>query len=81
MDTEDFRVASSVATFYEIDDVSLKNMVISVVRDTKWPPDVIGGLFIDGIDYMGLEYWYDDVKQVSEEMEEKFSKKKKKNRS
>jgi hypothetical protein len=36
-------------------------MVKSVVRTYHWPPDVIGGLFIDNEDYRGLLYWYNDV--------------------
>jgi len=31
------------------------------VREHKWPPEIIGGFFVDNIDYKGLEFWYCDV--------------------
>ena len=40
-------------------------MIKSVVRSLYWNPDIIGKLFIDNIDYLGLEYWYNDVRDVS----------------
>lgn len=36
-------------------------MVKSVARVYNWPPNVIGGLFIDDWDYRGLEYWFNDA--------------------
>ena len=44
-------------------------MIASVVSEYKWPPDVIGGLFIDSQDYEGLEFWYDQVVTANEELE------------
>jgi hypothetical protein len=40
-------------------------MIKSVVREFHWPPEVIGGFFIDDQDYKGLEYWYDDVREIN----------------
>ncbi len=50
-------------------------MVKSVVREFQWLPTEIGSLFIDGIDYLGLEYWYNDVAEVSKELKQKTAKK------
>lgn len=47
-------------------------MVKSVVREHHWPPDIIGGLYFDAIDYEGLVYWYQDVKEVDEGIREKI---------
>lgn len=46
-------------------------MVKSVVREHHWPPDVIGGLFVDAVDRSGLEYWYIDVMEVHKELNKK----------
>lgn len=43
-------------------------MIKTVAREFKWPPEVIGGLFIDGIDFKGLDFWYNDVKEVVKEL-------------
>jgi hypothetical protein len=42
-------------------------MIRSVAREFKWPPNVIGGLFVDDADYLGLEYWYNDVLEMVNE--------------
>lgn len=44
-------------------------MIKSVVGEYKWPPDIIGGLFIDSQDYEGLEFWYNRVIEINEELE------------
>jgi hypothetical protein len=49
-------------------------MVRSVVREHHWPPDKIGGLFVDAIDYEGLEFWYDDLMDVNNKLKEAQSK-------
>ncbi len=46
-------------------------MVRSVAREFHWPPDKIGGFFIDDIDYLGLEFWYNDCVEMSKEIETK----------
>lgn len=43
-------------------------MIKTVVREHHWTPDTVNGLFLDGIDHFGLEWWYEDVKEVSDEM-------------
>lgn len=37
----------------------------------KWSPTEIGDLFIDAQDYMGLEFWYNDIKEVTEVIKKK----------
>jgi len=46
-------------------------MIKSIVREFNWEPKTIGSLFIDNIDYLGLEFWYEDVLQTSKELEAK----------
>jgi hypothetical protein len=46
-------------------------MIVSVVRAHNWAPDIMGALFVDGQDYEGLEFWYDEVKQAMEETTKK----------
>jgi hypothetical protein len=46
-------------------------MMRSVAREYKWPPDLIGGFFIDNIDHYGLEFWYEDIIKMIEETNNK----------
>jgi hypothetical protein len=41
------------------------------VREHKWTFLIIDEMFQDDIDYHGLEFWYNDVRQVSKELKEK----------
>jgi hypothetical protein len=50
-------------------------MVKSVVREFQWLPTEIGSLFIDDADYLGLEFWYNDIVQVAQEFKNKNPKK------
>lgn len=51
-------------------------MIRSVVREHDWPPHIVGGLFVDAVDYEGLEFWYEDCVEMNKKMEESKSKKK-----
>jgi len=42
-------------------------MIVSVAREYKWPPQTYGGLFVDNVDEHGLEFWYEDVKELVKE--------------
>jgi hypothetical protein len=46
-------------------------MIKTVVREHKWPPEIIGGFFIDDIDYNGLEFWFNDVKEMYKKPKDK----------
>lgn len=46
-------------------------MIKSVVREHHWEPNIIGSLFIDGDSYDSLEYWYDDIQQMHEDLKPK----------
>ncbi len=46
-------------------------MIKSVVREHHWPPHIIKELYLDNEDYQGLEYWYNDVKEVSDKLKKK----------
>jgi len=46
-------------------------MVKSIVRQNGWSPEIISSLYLDGVDYFGLEYWYEDVKEVNESITKK----------
>lgn len=43
-------------------------MVNTIVFRFEWPPTVIGGLFIDEIDYKGLLYWYELILDEQKEI-------------
>jgi len=34
----------------------------------QFPPKVIDTFFLDDVDYYGLEYWYEDAKEVTKEL-------------
>ncbi len=36
-------------------------MIKQIVLELKWLPKDIGSLFVDEIDYLGIEYWYNEV--------------------
>jgi hypothetical protein len=42
-----------------------------VVREHHWSPAEVGDFYIDAIDYHGLEFWYDDVTQMHEDLNKK----------
>jgi len=46
-------------------------MIASVVREYKWSPAIIGDLFFDAQDYLGLEFWYNDIKEAQKDMPSK----------
>jgi hypothetical protein len=46
-------------------------MIVSVVREHHWAPEIIGALFVDDGDHHGLEFWYNDVLEVSNELKKK----------
>jgi len=37
-------------------------MILTIVRSFNWTPDTIDKLYVDEIDYHGLVYWYNDIK-------------------
>lgn len=46
-------------------------MIKTVVRENKWSFLIIDDLFLDNIDYKGLEFWYDDIIAISAELKAK----------
>lgn len=46
-------------------------MFASVAREYKWSPDVLGDLFIDRQDYLGLLFWVDDILKQIESIKSK----------
>jgi len=46
-------------------------MIRSVVREHHWTPQVINDLYLDSRDHRGLVYWYEDVKEVADELKKK----------
>ena len=43
-------------------------MIKQIVLELKWLPNQIGSLFIDNVDYYGLEYWFDAVQKMLKEL-------------
>ena len=44
-------------------------MIKSVVVSLNWTPDVVGKMYVDGIDFQGLEYWYDHIRVEVERLQ------------
>ncbi len=36
-------------------------MILTVIREHHWPPEVVDALFLDAKDHHGLVFWYNDV--------------------
>jgi len=43
-------------------------MIKSVVRLYHFTPTDISKMYVDTVDYNGLEYWYNDAKDYNEEI-------------
>lgn len=43
-------------------------MIASVVGQYHWTPGYIDALFLDEIDYHGLTFWYERVKEIVDKM-------------
>ncbi len=39
-------------------------MIRTVVREHHWSPTAVSRLYLDDIDFNGLEFWYEDVKET-----------------
>jgi hypothetical protein len=50
-------------------------MLTSVINHYKWSPEIVGDLFFDAEDYLGLEYWYNEVKRISDDFKSSMPKK------
>ena len=46
-------------------------MVKTVVREHHWSPNDIDGLYLDNVDYSGLEFWYNDIVETHKEVKKK----------
>jgi len=46
-------------------------MIKTVVRQYGWTPHEASRLYIDGHDYFGLLYWYNDAKEVNDSLKNK----------
>lgn len=43
-------------------------MIKQIVLELKWLPSQVGSLFIDNVDYNGLEYWFNAVQKMLKEL-------------
>ena len=46
-------------------------MIKTVVREHHFSPAQVGDFYFDAIDYQGLEWYYDDICKVIDEMKKK----------
>ncbi len=60
---------------------SLDNVIKTVQREYKWPPDKIDGLFFDRADHHGLLWYYDDILHLDNEQKKKLDEIKEQNKS
>ena len=44
-------------------------MIYSVVMQLRWSPYEIDSLYLDDQDHWGLEYWYENIKDYSKQLE------------
>lgn len=57
--------------FFSLDNESLENIIKTVVREHHFSPVEIDAFFLDEQDYHGLTYWYNDCKEMNEELKPK----------
>lgn len=60
-----------------VDETSYNNVVKTITREHHWHPDIISGLFHDGIDRFGLLWWYNDILEANKELKESLKDKNK----
>lgn len=49
-------------------------MFISLAREHHWSPGILGDLFFDEEDYLGLRFWYNDLEEVNRQLKAAASK-------
>jgi len=48
-------------------DVSV--MIKSIVNEHHWSPNIIDNMYCDDIDHNGIEYWYNNLKEMHEKLD------------
>lgn len=51
-------------------------MFRTVVREYHWSPAIVGDFYIDDIDLEGLEFWYNDILEMHDQLKRSLPKKK-----
>jgi hypothetical protein len=46
-------------------------MIKTVVREHHWTPDRVDQLYVDEVDHHGIEFWYNDIKEVHNKLKDK----------
>jgi len=46
----------------------LDALIVSVARSFKWTPEVLMNMYVDNYDYLGLGFWYNDVKEQNKQI-------------
>ena len=46
-------------------------MIKSIVRELHWAIDFIANMYIDDTDVYGIEFWYNDLKELNEKLKPK----------
>ncbi len=62
---------SICSAFFYLDDEDLENKIKSIIREHHFGPSIIDAFFLDAIDYNGLDFYYNDIKEVNREIENK----------
>jgi len=62
---------SNDCNFFLLDLESIDNVIKTVVREHHWRPSEIESLYLDGTDFFGLLYWYEDISEVNNELKTK----------
>jgi hypothetical protein len=46
-------------------------MILNLIREYHWAPDIIGALYVDRVDYKGVELLHDDLVKMHSELKKK----------
>lgn len=57
--------------FFSLDNESVENIIKTVVREHHFSPLEIDAFFLDEKDHWGIEFWYNDIKKVNDELKTK----------
>jgi len=44
-------------------------MIKSIVNEHHWSPNIIDNMYCDDIDHNGIEYWYNNLKEMHEKLD------------
>ena len=58
--------------FFRLDPSEVELWIKTVIYNYHWTPDYISGLFLDDLDLFGLEWHYNTIKGVDNDIKKQF---------